>query len=49
MSDSKTYAPSSEFVAQANVQGMEAYRALYERAQNDPEAFWGELGRNELH
>ncbi len=49
MSDSKTYAPSSEFVARANVQGMKAYRALYRRAQDDPEAFWGELGRNELH
>ncbi len=49
MSDSKTYAPSSEFAARANVQGMEAYRALYEQAKNDPEAFWGKLGREELH
>jgi acetyl-CoA synthetase len=48
MSESKTYAPSAEFVAQAQVKGIEEYRQLYERAKMDPEAFWGEMGRNGL-
>ena len=50
MSDSfPTYAPSPEFVSNANVQGMEGYRALYDRAAQDPEAFWGDLAERELH
>jgi acetyl-CoA synthetase len=43
-----TYAPGAEFVAQANVQGMEGYRAIYQRAEQQPEDFWGELARTEL-
>ncbi|HYI95399.1 MAG TPA: acetate--CoA ligase [Bryobacteraceae bacterium] len=48
MSQSASYAPSQEFVRNAHVQGMEGYRALYDRAQKDPEAFWGELAAQEL-
>src|SRR5438045_1171439 len=48
MSQSATYAPSPEFVRDANVQGMEGYRDLYERARQDPEAFWGGLAETEL-
>src|SRR5579875_2148742 len=48
MSDSKTYAPSAEFSARANVRGMEGYRELYDRARKDPERFWGDLARREL-
>lgn len=48
MSDSKVYSPSAEFVAQANVSGIEAYRALYKRAAERPEEFWGELADKEL-
>ena len=49
MSQSAAYAPSSEFVRNAHVQGMEGYRALYERARQDPQSFWGELAERELH
>ncbi|MGC9973314.1 MAG: acetate--CoA ligase [Bryobacteraceae bacterium] len=42
------YHPSPDFVRRANVQGMEAYRALYERAEKHPEEFWGELADREL-
>jgi acetyl-CoA synthetase len=42
------YQPSPDFVRRANVQGMEAYRALYERAEKHPEEFWGELAEREL-
>jgi acetyl-CoA synthetase len=48
MSNLKTYAPSDDFVKHAHVQGLDAYRALYERAKADPEKFWSELARQEL-
>jgi acetyl-CoA synthetase len=48
MSKSAAYAPSPEFVRNANVQGMEGYRAIYERARQDPQTFWGELAEKEL-
>ncbi|MCC6369123.1 MAG: acetate--CoA ligase [Bryobacterales bacterium] len=43
------YPPSPEFSSQANVSSMEAYEALYEKAREHPEAFWGELAEKELH
>lgn len=49
MSQVNVYPPSAEFVAQANVSGMEAYRDLYQRAAEKPEEFWGELAQQELH
>ncbi len=48
MSESKTYPPSEQFAAQANVKSMEAYRDLYDRAQRDPETFWAGLAKSEL-
>jgi acetyl-CoA synthetase len=44
----RVYAPAPDFVGQAHVQGMDAYRELYERAKNRPEEFWGELAAREL-
>ncbi len=49
MSQSLTYPPSEEFVRNAHVQGMEGYLDLYRRAEQDPEAFWGEVAGKELH
>ena len=48
MTSSPAYPPSSDFVSRAHVKGMEGYRALYEKAAADPEAFWGELASAEL-
>ena len=48
MSQSAAYTPSPEFVRNAHVQGMEGYRALYDRAAEQPEQFWGELAEKEL-
>lgn len=48
MSDHATYAPSAEFVARANVKGLEGYRELYDRAKADPAAFWADLAKKEL-
>jgi acetyl-CoA synthetase len=44
----EVYPPPAEFVRRAHVQGMEAYRELYERAKERPEDFWGELADKEL-
>ncbi len=48
MSQSATYAPAPEFVANANVKGLEEYRTLYNHAAERPEEFWGELAEKEL-
>src|SRR5262244_3340959 len=48
MADSKVYPPSPEFVQRAQVQGMEGYRQLYQRAAENPEEFWSELAEREL-
>ncbi len=48
MSQNETYPPPQEFVAQANVQGMEGYRALYDAAKERPVEFWGGLAEREL-
>src|SRR6516162_2284639 len=48
MAQSNVFPPSPEFVKRARVQGMEGYRALYRRAAEKPEEFWGELAEKEL-
>ena len=40
--------PSAEFVKQANIPGMEAYRKLVAEAERDFEGFWGRLARETL-
>ena len=42
------FSPSSEFVDAAHISGDKAYRALYEKSIQDPEAFWAEAA-GELH
>ena len=44
----RKFAPSSEFVNAAHISGDSAYRALYEKSIQDPEAFWAEAA-GELH
>ncbi len=41
----RIFPPSPEFVAQANVSGMEAYKALCAEAEADYEGFWARLAR----
>ncbi|HXG35115.1 MAG TPA: acetate--CoA ligase [Bryobacteraceae bacterium] len=45
----RSYAPSEEFVRRAHVQGIEAYRDLYQRAAERPEEFWAEVAEREIH
>jgi len=48
MSNEHVFAPPANFAAQAHVSGMDAYRALYARAADEPDQFWGDLARQEL-
>jgi acetyl-CoA synthetase len=48
MSEQHVYPPSPAFVERAHVRGMEGYRALYQKAAEKPEEFWGDLAGNEL-
>ena len=43
------YYPPEEFVARANVPAGDAHRDLTDRAEADPEAFWGDIAARELH
>ena len=43
------YHPSEEFVTRANVPRGDVHRQLMERAESDPEGFWGDLAESELH
>ena len=48
MLEDRIYPPHADFVAGANVSGMEAYQALYRRSIETPEEFWAELAEKEL-
>ncbi len=49
MSESlKTYSPNLKQAERAHVKSAEEYRKLYDRAKQDPSAFWSELARKEL-
>ncbi len=42
MSDDAVYSPSADFSAAAHIGSLDAYRALYKRAADDPDGFWRE-------
>src|SRR4029453_14144631 len=48
LTESRVFPPSPEFVRQANVSGMEAYRAMCAEAERDFEGFWAKHPRAEL-
>ena len=49
MRESRLFPPSDEFASQSRIGSLADYEELYERARQDPEAFWGDLAREELH
>ncbi|MFM2432050.1 MAG: hypothetical protein RLZZ511_3263 [Cyanobacteriota bacterium] len=49
LQENRSFPPSAEFTAQANVKGMDGYQALYSEAQTNPTAFWEKLAQQELH
>ncbi len=46
--ENRVFDPSPEFVAQANVSGMEAYKALCAEAEADYEGYWGKLAKENV-
>ena len=46
--ENRVFDPSPEFVAQANVSGMDAYKALCAQAEADYEGYWGKLARENV-
>jgi acetyl-CoA synthetase len=48
MHEQRLFVPSPEFSAQARIGSMEQYQALWDKAKQDPGAFWSELAK-ELH
>jgi len=48
VSNVPTYPPSADFVKNAQIQGLDAYKLLCERAKANPDQFWSELAKQEL-
>ncbi|MHB0992161.1 MAG: acetate--CoA ligase [Burkholderiales bacterium] len=44
----RSFPPSGEFQAHANVSGLDAYRALCAQAESDYETFWADLARRHI-
>jgi acetyl-CoA synthetase len=48
LSETRVFPPSPEFIKQANISGMDAYRALCAEAEKDFEGYWARLAREHL-
>jgi len=48
LQEHRIFPPAAEFVKQANVSGMDAYKALCAEAERDYTGFWARLAREEL-
>lgn len=49
MHETRVFEPSSAFKNASQIGSMEAYEALYNSAAEDPEAFWADLAKSDLH
>ncbi len=49
MQEDRLFPPSEQFCQNAAIGSMDDYQALYDAAKNDPDKFWGETAREELH
>ncbi|MGQ0509466.1 MAG: acetate--CoA ligase [Betaproteobacteria bacterium] len=48
LTETRVFAPSADFVRQANISGMDAYRKLVAEAEKDFEGFWARLANEHL-
>src|SRR5436853_47705 len=48
LQETRVFPPSAQFIKQANISGMEAYRKLVAEAEQDMEGFWARLARETL-
>ena len=49
LQEQRVFEPPADTAAKARIGSLEAYRAMADAAKNDPDAFWGEAARRELH
>jgi len=49
LQEQRRFEPPAELAARARIGSLEAYRELAARADADPDGFWGDLARSELH
>jgi len=47
--ETRRFPPPAEFTALANISSEEQYQKMYNRAQDDPAGFWGDLAKEHLH
>ena len=48
LQETRVFPPPAEFARTAHVSSLEEYEALWNRAKDDPEGFWGEQARQLL-
>ena len=49
LQEQRSFDPPAELAARARIGSLEAYQALVQQAEADPEQFWAEQARRELH
>ena len=49
LQEQRVFEPPADTAAKARIGSLEAYRAMADAAKADPDAFWGEAARRELH
>ena len=49
LQEKRLFHPPAEFSAQAHIKSQEEYNRLYNKASSDPQQFWAELAKQELH
>ena len=49
LNEARVFDPPAALSAAARIGSLQAYRDLAARAEADPDAFWGEAARQELH
>jgi acetyl-CoA synthetase len=48
LQETRVFPPAADFVKQANISGMEAYKTLCAEAEQDFEGFWGRLAKENV-
>jgi acetyl-CoA synthetase len=48
LQETRVFPPAADFVKQANISGMEAYKTLCAEAEKDFEGFWGRLAKENV-
>jgi acetyl-CoA synthetase len=49
LQEKRLFNPPAAFSQAAQIQSLEEYKQIYDRAKSDPEKFWAELAEQELH